>query len=187
MRACSRDCSSVRSSIWLNRWLRLLLAVAASCCCLSRSMCRCRASGLLAYCACWAARSRSSRRRWRSAACSACCLAWVSAMSWRSWWSSAWYWASRWSASCRTCSSEAAIWAITASRGSGGAAGCVGWAGGSVSASMGAVGGGVVLPLLAVGVCGVWQGVCLTGEGVVVGGEWIGVLRLGHPSGEGGR
>ena len=42
------------------------------------------------------------------------------------------------------------------------------------------------LPVV-VGVCGVRRGVFLAGEDVAGWGEWSGVLRFGHPFGEGGR
>ena len=77
---------------------------------------------------------------------------------------------------------------MTLSRGSGEPVGGVGWAGVSVSVSIGAVGGGgVVLPPVVVVVCCVWWGVFLAGEDVAGWGEWVGVLRFGHPIGEGGR
>ena len=43
------------------------------------------------------------------------------------------------------------------------------------------------MPPMAVGVCGVRRGVFLAGEDVAGWGEWVGVLRFGHPIGEGGR
>ena len=46
---------------------------------------------------------------------------------------------------------------------------------------------GVVLPPVVVVVCCVWWGVFLAREDVAGWGEWVGVLRFGHPSGEGGR
>jgi hypothetical protein len=76
---------------------------------------------------------------------------------------------------------------MTLSRGSGGPEGGVGWAGVFVSVSIGAVGGGVVLPSLVVVVCCIGWGVFLVGEDVAGWGEWVGVLRLGHLIGEGGR
>ena len=43
------------------------------------------------------------------------------------------------------------------------------------------------MPPLVVVVCCVGWGVFLAGEDVAGWGEWVGVLRFGHPIGEGGR